>query len=113
MRQRVALSGKRSGKGEHETLECKTFFSLRDISRKTVKDAAQPLTMRPQQFDHIIVRVAHMNDTGQIAFTRKLKMRHKHGALRVSRREHPKIVQPELANRHHLRLLRHFTVTRS
>src|SRR6202171_1458170 len=98
MRQRVALSGKRSGKGEHETLECKTFFSMRDISRKTVKDTAQPLPMRPQQFDHIIVRVAHMNDTGQITFTRKRKVCHKHCALHISRREHPKIVKPELAN---------------
>src|ERR1700726_4746870 len=69
--------------------------------------------MRLQQFDHVIVRVAHMNNTGQITFARQLKMRHKHGALHISRREHPKIVQPELANGHHLRLLRHFTVTRS
>src|ERR1700730_12726717 len=40
-------------------------------------------------------------------------MRHKDGTLHISRREHPKIVQPELANRHHFWLARHFTVTRS
>src|SRR5579863_4096406 len=37
----------------------------------------------------------------------------KSGALYISRREHPKIVQPELANRHHLRLPRHLAEVRS
>src|SRR5581483_12082078 len=78
-----------------------------------MKDAAQSLSMRSQQLDHIVMRVAHMNDAGQMALTRQFEMCYKYGALHISRREHPKIVQPELANRHHFWLFRHLAVTRA
>ena len=51
-----------------------------------------------------------MNDAGKIAVARKLEMSAKDGALRISRREHAKVIQSELAYRNNLGFLRHLTV---
>src|SRR5437588_9395726 len=70
-----------------------------------MKDAAQSLAVSAQQLDHVVVRVAHVNDAWQIALTRKLEMSAKNLTLHIARREHAKIVQAKLADGHDLRLI--------
>src|SRR5450755_1788186 len=72
--QRVALFRQWSGEREHKSGEGQTFLSLRDIAGEAMEDAVQTLPMSAQQLDHIVVRVAHMDDAGQVALASELKM---------------------------------------
>src|SRR5271157_267500 len=56
------------------------------------------------------MRVAHMYDAWQITVAGKLEMLAKDGALHISRREHAKIIQPELTNRYNLWLSCHLAI---
>src|SRR5258708_1737823 len=50
-----------------------------------------------------------MNDAGQVTLTSKPEMGAKNATLHLTWREHTKIIEAELTNRHYLRLTGHFT----
>src|SRR5581483_6169120 len=69
--------------------------------------------MCTQQLNDIIVRVAHMNNTWQITLTGQLEMGAKDAALHIARREHAKIVKPELPDCHNFSFMCQFAQLRA
>src|SRR5436309_230302 len=55
------------------------------------------------------MRIAHMDDTGQVALACKLKMSAEDSTLHLARREHAIVIEAELTDCHHFRFLGHLT----
>src|SRR5581483_246772 len=75
-----------------------------------MEDPAQSLAVGTQQFYHVVIRIAHVDNAGQIEFAGQAQVRAEDLALDLAWREHAKIVQAELTNGHHFWLQRQRTI---